>query len=410
MRKFSKILIAVLFLYACNDDQPQIIEPINPGNSEVINVSGMLQGVHNWTSNNIYVLNQKVVVDSEATLNIEAGTIIKGTAGQGSLASALVIARGGMINANGTENSPIIFTSVSDNIEIGQSSGTNLGPNDQGLWGGVLILGNAPCSFSGDVSELQIEGIPADDTFGLYGGNNPNDNSGSFTYVSIRHGGAVIGADNEINGLTLGGVGDNTIINNVEVVANSDDGIEFFGGTVNANNLLIWASGDDGIDIDQAYSGTISNSVVILGDNSDHALEIDGPEGSLFDSFILNNITLIGNEITENGEYADYRSNAMGSTNNIYAYGFKSNSDVEIDNDGVAINYNNGDLSFGEWQIVIPSEVDNVEDIFINKAESVTISGFGSEAIAISEGANSVGCETSELSWTYSNAKAALGW
>ena len=117
----------------------------------------MLQGVHNWTSNNIYVLNQKVVVDSEATLNIEAGTIIKGTAGQGSLASALVIARGGMINANGTENSPIIFTSVSDNIEIGQSSGTNLGPNDQGLWGGVLILGNAPCSFSGDVSELQIE-------------------------------------------------------------------------------------------------------------------------------------------------------------------------------------------------------------------------------------------------------------
>lgn len=410
MRKFSKILIAVLFLYACSDDQPQIIEPINPGNSEVINVSGMLQGVHNWTSNNIYVLNQKVVVDSEATLNIEAGTIIKGTAGQGSLASALVIARGGMINANGTENAPIIFTSVSDNIEIGQSSGTNLGPNVQGLWGGVLILGNAPCSFSGDVSELQIEGIPADDTFGLYGGNNPNDNSGSFTYVSIRHGGAVIGADNEINGLTLGGVGDNTIINNVEVVANSDDGIEFFGGTVNANNLLIWASGDDGIDIDQAYSGTISNSVVILGDNSDHALEIDGPEGSLFDSFILNNITLIGNEITENGEYADYRSNAMGSTNNIYAYGFKSNSDVEIDNDGVAINYNNGDLSFGEWQIVIPSEVDNVEDIFINKAESVTISGFGSEATAISEGANSVGCETSELSWTYSNAKAALGW
>ena len=395
---------------ACSDDEPQIIEPINPINSEVINVTGLLQGVNNWTSNNVYVLNQKVVVDAGSTLNIEAGTIIKGTAGQGSLASALVIARGGMINANGTENSPIIFTSVSDNIEIGQSSGTNLGPNDQGLWGGVLILGNAPCSFSGDVSELQIEGIPADDTFCLYGGNNPNDNSGSFTYVSIRHGGAVIGADNEINGLTLGGVGDNTTINNVEVVANSDDGIEFFGGTVNVNNLIIWASGDDGIDIDQAYSGTISNSVVILGDNSDHALEIDGPEGSLFDSFILNNITLIGNDITENGEYADYRSNAMGSTNNIYAYGFKSNSDVEIDNNGVANNYNSGDLSFGEWQIVLPSGIDNVEDIFINQAESVTISGFGSSALAISQGTNSVGCETSELSWAYSNAKAALGW
>jgi len=410
MRKFLAILITVLFAYTCSDDEPQIIEPINPINSEVINVTGLLQGVNNWTSNNVYILNQKVVVDAGATLNIEAGTVIKGSPGQGSLASALVIARGGMINANGTENSPIIFTSVSDNIEIGQSSGTNLGPNDQGLWGGVLILGNAPCSFSGDVSELQIEGIPADDTFGLYGGNNPNDNSGSFTYVSIRHGGAVIGADNEINGLTLGGVGDNTTINNVEVVANSDDGIEFFGGTVNVNNLIIWASGDDGIDIDQAYSGTISNSVVILGDNSDHALEIDGPEGSLFDSFILNNITLIGNDITENGEYADYRSNAMGSTNNIYAYGFKSNSDIEIDNNGVANNYNSGDLSFGEWQIVLPSGIDNVEDIFINNAESVTISGFGSSALAISQGTNSVGCETSELSWAYSNTKAALGW
>ena len=73
--------------------------------------------------------------------------------------------------------------------------------------------------------------------------------------------------------------------------------------------------------------------------------------------------------------------------NNIYAYGFKSNS-VKLTMMDV-INYNNGDLSFGEWQTVIPSEVDNVEDIFINKAESVTISGFGSEAIAISEGANS---------------------
>ena len=157
MRKFSKILIAVLFLYACSDDQPQIIEPINPGNSEVINVSGMLQGVHNWTSNNIYVLNQKVVVDSEATLNIEAGTIIKGTAGQGSLASALVIARGGMINANGTENAPLFHLFL---IILKLDKVQNyLGPNDQGLWGGVLILGNAPCSFSGDVSELQIEGI-----------------------------------------------------------------------------------------------------------------------------------------------------------------------------------------------------------------------------------------------------------
>ena len=210
----------------------------------------MLQGTHNWTSNNTYVLNQKVVVDAGATLNIEAGTVIKGTPGQGSLASALIVARGGMINAVGTADAPIIFTSVSDDL----STMDDLGPEDQGLWGGLLILGNAPCSFSGDVSELQIEGIPADDTFGLYGGNNPSDNSGTISYVSIRHGGAVIGADNEINGLTLGGVGNGTTINNVEVIANSDDGIEFFGGTVDVSNALVWACGDDLLDIDQALS------------------------------------------------------------------------------------------------------------------------------------------------------------
>ena len=83
---------------------------------------------------------------------------------------------------------------------------------------------------------------------------------------------------------------------------------------VKQSNALVWAQGDDGLDIDQAYSGTISNSVVILGDISDHAMEIDGPEGALEGSFNLNGITLIGNQNTENGEYADYRSNAMGTS------------------------------------------------------------------------------------------------
>ena len=189
--------MAIFAFSACSEDDPAPVDPVDPVDpvSETINVTGMLQGTHNWTSNNTYILNQKVVVDAGATLNIEAGTVIKGSAGQGSLASALVVARGGMLNAVGTADAPIIFTSVSDDL----STMDDLGPEDQGLWGGLLVLGNAPCSFSGDVSELQIEGIPADDTFGLYGGSDPGDNSGTISYVSIRHGGAVIGADNEIN-------------------------------------------------------------------------------------------------------------------------------------------------------------------------------------------------------------------
>ena len=418
----SAVVVSSLLFTGCfkDDDTPIIIEEttiINNGNGNgsgedcpVINVTGAITENTTWTNDNIYRLNQKVVVDNGATLTIQEGTIIKGSPGTGSLASALIVARNAKINAVGTATQPIIFTSTSDNITCGETAGTNLDENDRGLWGGLIILGNAPCSFSGDIPEAQIEGIPADDTFGLYGGTDAADNSGVIQYVSIRHGGALIGEGNEINGLTLGGVGNGTVINHVEVVANVDDGIEFFGGTVNASNLLVWAQGDDALDIDQAYSGTVNNAVVVLGDFSDHAFEIDGPEGSATGSFTLQNATIIGNTVTENGEYADYRSGATGTTNNIYAFGFKASSDVELDNDGVATNYNNGDLTFGTWEIVLPSGVTDVTSIFVNKAETVVVSGFGSTASAVALDANTVGATTSELAWTYANAFGGLGF
>ena len=272
----------------------------------------------------------------------------------------------------------------------------------------MLVLGYAAISVEGNASETQIEGIPASDTNGLYGGNDNSDNSGEINYVSIRHGGAEIGEGNEINGLTLGGVGSGTSIANVEVVANVDDGIELFGGSVDVSNALVWAQGDDGLDIDQAYSGTVSNSVVVLGDISDHAMEIDGPEGALEGSFTLNNITLIGNSSTENGEYADYRSNAMGVSNNVFARGFKESSDVELDNDGVATNYNDGKLSFGLWEIVLPSAVENVQDLFVNKAETVPVTGYGDNANAVINGSETVGANLSDFGWTFADHKGAL--
>ncbi|MCD2258560.1 hypothetical protein [Psychroserpens luteolus] len=416
----SALIASSLVFTGCfkDDDTPIIIEEItiiqngngNGDDCPIVSVTGAITQNTTWTNDNIYQLNQKVVVDNGAILTIEAGTIIKGTPGTGSLASALIVARGAQINAVGTASEPIIFTSTSDNITCGETAGTNLDENDRGLWGGLIVLGNAPCSFSGDITEAQIEGIPADDTFGLYGGADAADNSGVLSYISIRHGGALIGEGNEINGLTLGGVGNGTIINNIEVVANVDDGIEFFGGTVNASNLLVWAQGDDALDIDQAYSGTIDNAVVVLGDFSDHAFEIDGPEGSATGSFTLQNATIIGNTVTENGEYADYRSGATGFTTNIYAFGFKDSSDVELDNDGVATNYNTGDLTFGAWEIVLPTGVTDVTSIFVNKAETVMVTGFGATATAVTEGANTVGATTSSLSWTYANNAGNLGF
>ena len=380
--------------------------------------TGLIQSDEKWTANNIYQLAGKVVVDEGVTLEIEPGTIIKGERGIGSLASALIVARGGKIMAMGTAESPIVFTSVEDNIAVGQKAGTNLGELDQGLWGGVLILGYAPGSFRGDVKEVQIEGIPAGDTFGLYGGDDPEDNSGVFQYVSIRHGGALIGEGNEINGLTLGAVGTGTVINNVEVVANVDDGIEYFGGTVNTQNMLVWAQGDDGLDIDQGYSGTVSNSVVILDVSSDHALEIDGPEGSLNGEFTLNNITLIGNAETPQGEYADYRSRAMGASNGIYAYNFKDNSDVELDNNQVAQNFLDGILTFSDWEVV---GFDN--SIFVEKVATDDSGNPTEEKIILNPdftsmaadwttqvnlGANSVGANLGDFNWTYAKGKGAF--
>jgi len=419
----KKITLAVLALASVSltgcfkdDDTPIIIEETTiiyqgGGDGEevcpTVSVTGSITTNTTWTNDNIYILNQKVVIENGAILTIDPGTIIKGTPGTGSLASALIIARGAKINAVGTADQPIIFTSSSDNISCGETSGTNLDENNRGLWGGLLVLGNAPCSLSGDVTEAQIEGIPADDSFGLYGGTDAADNSGVIQYVSIRHGGAVIGGGNEINGLTLGGVGTGTLINNIEVVGNVDDGIEFFGGTVNASNLLVWGQGDDALDIDQAYSGTIDNAMVILGDVSDHAFEIDGPEGSATGSFTLQNATIIGNLNTENGEYADYRSNAMGTTNNIFAYGFKDSSDIELDNDGVATNYNNNLLTFGAWEIVLPTAVTDVETLFANKATTVTVTGFGSTATAVNQGAQTIGATVSDFDWTYANESGA---
>ena len=403
--------ILALLSFGCSDDDGGNAPIIGGGTDEVctINKSGFIETDETWESECIYVLNNKVVVPDGVTLTIEPGTIIKGTSGTGSLASALVVARGGKVLANGSASQPIVFTSTADNITVGESNGTNLDQNDRGLWGGLIVLGYAPSSFAGDVDALQIEGIPAEDTWGLYGGNNPNDNSGVYKYVSIRHGGALIGEGNEINGLTLGGVGAGTEIDNIEVVGNVDDGIEFFGGTVDASNLLVWAQGDDAIDIDQAYSGTIDNVVVHLGDISDHAFEIDGPEGSLNGSFTLQNASIFGNGITENGEYADYRSSAMGSTSGVFASGFPEGKDVELDNDGVATNYNSGALTFGAWDIVLPAGVSDVTSVFVNKASIVSVSGFGSTANAvINQGSN--GADTSAFNWTYANSKAGLGY
>ena len=277
-----------------DDDNNDVVTPPVETPGTVVVTSNITSNT-TWTAGTVYQLAGRITVTAGVTLTIEPGTIIKGEAGTGANATALLVARGGKLNANGTATSPIIFTSVADELDYadmaaGNFASPNLEASVNGLWGGVIVLGKAPISASndvGDVSEVQIEGIPTSDPNGLYGGNDAADNSGTIRYISIRHGGANIGAGNEINGLTLGGVGNGTIIENVEIVGNQDDGIEWFGGSVNVSNAVVFNCGDDGIDTDQAWSGSLSNVVVIgaIG----HSFELDGPEGSATGGHTISN-------------------------------------------------------------------------------------------------------------------------
>lgn len=258
-----------------------------------------------WTPDNTYLLNGLVFVNDGVTLTIEPGTVIKGiesvniTSGDG--ASALIVRRGGTIIADGTAREPIIFTSELDDVSVPDDLVDENGNPDRGLWGGIILLGNAPTNQTETLT--QIEGIPVEEE-ATYGGGDPNDSSGILRYVSIRHGGfSISGVEgDEINGLTLGGVGDGTVIEHVEVFANFDDCFEWFGGTVNSKYLVGAICGDDTFDYDQGYRGYGQFWFAIQGgDLAGRGGEHDGcdPEDGVcddqvFSQAIVSNATFIG--------------------------------------------------------------------------------------------------------------------
>ena len=319
-------LLATVFV-SCDDDENT--DPIINNESK----SGTLSADETWKSDKIYFLEGKVIVPDGVTLTIEPGTIIKGKEGNDSNASALIVARGGKLMAEGTSDNPIVFTSEFDNIAVGQKTGTNLDETDAAKWGGVILLGKAKISAKIGDTEAHIEGIDADAEYGKYGGDDDLDNSGIITYVSIRHGGISIGEGNEINGLTLGGVGSGTTINNVEVVANLDDGIECFGGSVIINHALVAYQQDDAFDIDQNFSGAFKNSMVVYNNTGDEFLEIDGPENSTYTNgmFTIENCKFISK--TADGS-CDFKSKAQGITQNNEFVGLeKFKMSVKLDSD-----------------------------------------------------------------------------
>ena len=318
---------------------------------------------YNWVSSTEYVLDGLVFLEAGATLNIEAGTVIRGKASPTTSdnTSALIIARGATINATGTADAPIIFTAEEDDL----SDPEDFLSEDRGQWGGLIVLGSAPIARPG--GEDGIEGIDADEDRAKFGGTDSDDNSGILTYVSIRHGGAALAPNNEINGLTLGGVGAGTTIDYIEVIANFDDGIEFFGGTVGVKHAAVAFCGDDAFDYDYGFRGKgqfwFSYQDAQYG-GTGRAGEHDGanPDGQApFSMPTIYNATYIGIGATatvDGGDAADgnafaimLRDNTGGSYNNSIFTDFNGSAiaieDRDNTDDGDAFaRLQAGDLSF----------------------------------------------------------------
>lgn len=187
----------------------------------------------NLNANTVYYLTGSLIVKDGGVLNIPAGTKIVASGGT---QSYVLVEQGGKAFMNGTASSPIVFTSATA---------------VPGAWGGIVLCGKAPIN-KGTTATSEVGNS-------IYGGTVANDNSGTMNYVRIENAGAIFTADKEFNGLSLFGVGNGTTISNISIINGSDDGIEFFGGTVNATNLVIVGNEDDSLDWTEGWNGTATN-------------------------------------------------------------------------------------------------------------------------------------------------------
>ncbi len=293
----------------------------------VIKDTGEGTGTAHWIANNTYILDGLVFVNDGQTLTIDPGTVIKGKNGQGEGASALIVALGGKIMAQGTADHPIIFTSEDDDLN------GSIGDLESGKWGGLILLGKA--GLNTVPSQQQIEGIPQTESRGIYGGSDDEDNSGILQYISIRHGGTDIGEGNEINGLTLGGVGSSTTIEYIEVFANKDDGVELFGGTARLKHILVAFVGDDSFDYDQGYRGYGQFWAGIQGfERGDRLGEHDGgtdPEiAEPYATPTIYNATYVGRGSSDDKHIITFRDNAGGHYGNSIFYSQSQGIDIEL--------------------------------------------------------------------------------
>jgi hypothetical protein len=295
-----------------------------------------------------YTLQGLVRVKSGATLTIEKGTTIYGAiAADKTNASILLIEAGAKIVAQGTADEPIVFTSEAA-----------VGVRRAGDWGGVVVLGNAPVNYrdkDGKAVRGAVEGVLSTTSGINFGGDKADDNSGVISFVRIEYAGYALSMDNEVNGLTLAGVGRGTKLDHVQVRHALDDCFEFFGGTVDAKYLACQYNQDDGFDFDNGYQGRLQ--FLVLQQDPNHAGEDNGFEsdndatGSANEPFTqpqVYNATVVGkNKSVDAVQYGLLlRRNSRGTYRNILALGFEAGVDVRDKATAEATKLATGGLSF----------------------------------------------------------------
>ena len=286
-KSYSLALIAGMsVLTACSsDDNNDNGGNGNNGNGNEIEngttMKGTITSDVTLTAGSTYKLSGEYIVEDGATLNIEAG--VKIISIYDDIVDYILVKQGGKINAVGTSSAPIVMTSEKE---------------EPGAWGGIHICGKAHTNAEGGKGSSEIGGA-------TYGGNDDADNSGTLKYVRVEYSGYAFDSEHEANGITFYGVGNGTTVEYCQAYKGSDDGFEFFGGSVNVSNLVSVSCSDDSFDWTEGWNGTATNLVAYqeaeetLGYDCDCLIEADNNENNYAATPVahpvLKNLILVGN-------------------------------------------------------------------------------------------------------------------
>ena len=319
--------IALAFMGCERDNTSDIIININnnPGSGDgTIELSGVFTEDLTLSNSEQYLITGPVIMTEGTTLTVPAGMTLR--VEPVGVNAYIAIEQGASIQASGTASNPIVFTS-------------NAGSPSSGDWGGIVICGRAPINStadgSTDTATTEVGNLS-------YGGNIANDNSGIMEYVRLEYVGGAIDGNAELNGLSLYAVGSETVIDYVQIYKGSDDGFEFFGGTVNASHLVVTDAEDDSIDWTEGYTGTLTDLYIIqnVGVPHDSGFEMDGfntdfsNEGGYFSAPTVTNVTVIGDQ--DSGRAFRLRAGSRGVFSNIIVSDFGRGFVIQDDEPGQA--------------------------------------------------------------------------